>query len=148
MIVVLRPYKHVYLQQQSSEHAFEDGGASEREQKNKRMFIREMDPRSFINADENFQMMTIEEHTRTRIKEFHICDAYDIASIKAHQDFQGLYEEDKSEESTSLFKQGANKAHYMPGSLQVINFIKTKLSYEYSSKEIKEEKFAQNVKLD
>jgi hypothetical protein len=28
-------------------------------------------------------MMVVMEQTRTRIKVFHICDAYDIASIKA-----------------------------------------------------------------
>jgi hypothetical protein len=122
MIVVLRPYKHVSISS-ASDHHFDDASSTGgKDAKNKKMFIRELDPRSFINADDNFQMMTIEQHTRTRIKQFHICDAYDIASIKSQQEFQVNNEEDKSEiiESSvsNPLKHAAsnfNKAHSIPG---------------------------------
>lgn len=97
-------------------------------------------------------MMVIVEQTRTRIKVFHVCDAYDIASIKAQRENEASgntsrasivppsvkeeIKEDGQYAENPLLQQSAflKGAHAIPGSLQVINFVKTKLSYEFSSK--------------
>ena len=99
-------------------------------------------------------MMVVVEQTRTRIKVFHICDAYDIASIKAQRENETTGNTRRASQVMSSIKEEEFKkedgqygdnpllhqtsflkgAHAIPGSLQVINFVKTKLSYEFSSK--------------
>ena len=93
------------------------------------------------------------EQTRHRSKVFHICDAYDCATVRAWKDIEenaGFFrrthttEEAKGrsseaglikEDSNPLVKlQSSANPHNMPGSLQVINFMKNTLSYEYASK--------------
>jgi len=49
----------------------------------KRLYIGEIDPKMLIRGDPTQQLMLVKEQTRTRSKVFHICDPYDIASIKA-----------------------------------------------------------------
>jgi hypothetical protein len=107
--------------------------------------------------------MLVKEQTRTRSKIFHICDPYDIASIKAQREIDeaminlgvdrksaisahlqrkysqdgGIEEEGKdSDNPLDISTTFINKAHSIAGSLSVINFAKTKLSYEFSSKHI------------
>lgn len=107
--------------------------------------------------------MLVKEQTRTRSKIFHICDPYDIASIKAQREIDeamsnlavdrksaisahgttkhsqdgGIEEEGKeSDNALDISNTFINKAHSIAGSLSVINFAKTKLSYEFSSKHI------------
>lgn len=86
--------------------------------------------------------MVLIQQTRTRSKIFHICDAYDIASIKAQREQEELqsrhersedeiYEEEKHD---PLRAGKALSHHHVPGSLQVINFVRTNISYEYASK--------------
>jgi hypothetical protein len=118
-----------------------------------------------IRGDPSQQLMLIKEQTRTRSKVFHICDPYDIASIKAQREIDealvNLGVDRKSAFSAQPTKRGLddnksqdgieeegkdldnpldisatfiNKAHAIAGSLSVINFVKTKLSYEFSSK--------------
>jgi hypothetical protein len=104
--------------------------------------------------------MLLKEQTRTRTKIFHICDPYDIASIKAQREVDdamaalgvdrksaisvntrkksqdGLIDEEMKdgENPLDISNTFINKAHAIAGSLSVINFVKTKLSYEFSSK--------------
>jgi hypothetical protein len=118
-----------------------------------------------IRGDPSQQLMLIKEQTRTRSKIFHICDPYDIASIKAQREIDealgnlgvdrksafsaqpikrggddnksqdGIEEEGKDlENPLDISSTFINKAHAIAGSLSVINFVKTKLSYEFSSK--------------
>ena len=89
MIVVLRPYKNVEnvsptnLGLSAFDPVFADDSSLS---KHKRLFISEIDPRTLIRPDPYQQLMLIVEQTRTRMKVFHICDAYDIASIRAHRE--------------------------------------------------------------
>ena len=109
-------------------------------------------------------MMLLKEQTRNRSKIFHICDSYDIATIRALRDYEEQYanqqqtlpdlkstpskidqiiEEEKTDRKSQIAtddhpltqKQSTLcKQHSLPGSLQVINFMRTNLSYEFASK--------------
>lgn len=147
MIVVLRPFKHVEHFQPSAlgVSQFEDvQGADSEAPSTKRLFI----------GDVHQQLILLMEQTRYRSKVFHnICDAYDCATIRAWKDLEenaGFFrrvqtaEEAKGrsseagliiEDSNPLAKlQSPAKPHHMPGSPQVINFIRNTLSYEFASK--------------
>lgn len=108
--------------------------------------------------------MLVKETTRNRTKIFHICDPYDIATIRALRDQEetdGLrrlktdvdkqvdHAVEEEDGTFSLMREEANPlkkmqtratptsggaGHAVPGSLQVINFHRTNLSYEFSSK--------------
>lgn len=95
MIVVLRPFKHVEhfkpatLGISALDEVREDPNkpflwsATHNPGVTKKLYIGEVDPRMLIRGDPSQQLMLVKEQTRTRTKIFHICDAYDIASIKA-----------------------------------------------------------------
>ncbi len=89
MIVVLRPFKNIEtvntnnLGLSAFDQILNKGEDGQQNSNSKRLFISEVDPRSLIRPDPYQQMMVVVEQTRTRIKVFHICDAYDISSIKA-----------------------------------------------------------------
>lgn len=98
MIVVLRPFKHVehFKPQTLGTSAFDQVLPSPEEKfgfmhtqtpnQFKKLYIGEIDPKMLIRGDPTQQLMLIKEQTRTRSKIFHICDAYDIASIKAQRE--------------------------------------------------------------
>lgn len=96
MIVVLRPFKNVEhfkprtLGMSHFDNVQDESGTFERVMKKmqernqtKRLFIGELDSKLFVRSDESIQMMLLKETTRNRSKIFHVCDAYDIASIRA-----------------------------------------------------------------
>ena len=97
MIVVLRPFKNVEhfnpstLGVSNFDEPRDDTGSfnkfmSQPSQVNKRLFIGEIDGRMLIHGHPNQQMMLLKEQTRNRSKIFHICDSYDIATIKAQRE--------------------------------------------------------------
>jgi hypothetical protein len=50
-------------------------------------------------------MMVVVEQTRTRIKVFHICDSYDIASIKAQRENETAGNTRRSSQVASSIKE-------------------------------------------
>lgn len=92
MIIVLRPFKHVELfkPQSIGLNHFDEGREelSNQEKYSKRLYIGELDARNFSTRGFNQQMMLLKETTRHRSKIFHICDAYDIASVKCQLEME------------------------------------------------------------
>jgi hypothetical protein len=188
MIIVLRPFKQVehFNPSHLGTSQFEESKVGEGPgfdkaismmvnyqqliNSTKRLYIGEIDPRLFVKGDQHMQMMLLKETTRNRTKIFHICDPYDIATVRAlreqeaadeaapllrkksdkhdHGHDHGVSEEEEGryslikEEANPLQKMAAKSApaHSLPGSLQVINFQRTNLSYEFASKYIEENK--------
>lgn len=95
-----------------------------------------------LRADPDQQLILLMEQTRNRSKVFHICDAYDCATIRGWKDLGTEEAKGRSseggfiiEDSNPLAKfQSSAKPHHMPGSLQVINFMRNTLSNEFASK--------------
>ena len=97
MIVVLRPFKHVEHFKPSTlgvsqfdDVRGDDNEAALSKQSTKRLFIGDVDPRMLIRGDANQQLMLLMEKTRHRSKIFHICDAYDCATIRAWREQEEL----------------------------------------------------------
>lgn len=100
--------------------------------------------------------MLMKETTRNRTKIFHICDPYDIATIRALREQeetsskskkQANFEEEEGDESNplqNLLKTQVN--HALPGSLQVVNFHRTNLSYEFASKYMQDNNYVAKAK--
>jgi len=202
MIVVLRPFKNVEHFKPSTlgvsqfdEVRDQESGSFNSKQSavHKRLFIGEVDQRMIQRTDNSSQpMMLLKEMTKNRTKIFHICDSYDIASIKAQRemdeggaskaatsdgkriadqsserdDTMRKIAEEEKESSAGSKKQGQimeegddeedhplrlghtntlKHAHAIPGSLQVINFAKSNLCYEFSSKHLDAVELAKSV---
>jgi Phosphatidylinositol-4-phosphate 5-Kinase len=119
MIVVLRPFKNVehFKPQTLGAGTFEEVKSGEdnpsidkaismmvnyQQQQlinsTKRLYIGEIDSRLFMKGEQHLQMMLVKETTRSRTKIFHICDPYDIATIRA------LREQEESDKNPLLRK--------------------------------------------
>lgn len=100
MIIVLRPFKIVehFVPSTLGVSAFDEvrnnteekAGSFTRtlslsQQISKRLFIGEVEAKSLLKSDATQQLMLVKEQTKNRTKIYHICDAYDIASIRAQK---------------------------------------------------------------
>jgi len=145
MIIVLRPFKIVETVSTNNlglsvfDQVLNHGEDQHHLSKGKKLVISEVDPRSLIRPDPYQQMMVMVEQTRTKMKIFHICDAYDIASIRAQRENEtaaggttnrssvkshSIQEEEIKKEDghygeNPLLQQSAfvRRAHAIPGSL-------------------------------
>lgn len=107
----------------------------------KRLYIGFTDP-NLLKRKSADDIVLLREESKLRTKVYHVCDPYDIASVKQFDEDMNMSKkslQDFSREMSTHMLQSSHAATYRHGSNSVVNFIRSEISYEFSSQKLQDE---------
>ncbi|CDW74551.1 phosphatidylinositol-4-phosphate 5-kinase [Stylonychia lemnae] len=144
LVVVIKPFREVdFLKQQI--HGLDKLQISSKEDSKlakkyrKHLYIGESDSNLYKKKGEG-NLILVKERTQLRSKAYHVCDSYDIVSVKQYE-HDTLNSESTKHSRQDIQEQLQSQIGQTQGfrSNSIINFISTGLSYEFSQTKISDD---------